>query len=126
MASNRYCQPFFLLTYRPLDICVTVPPLQCHAYLPTKRKYSLDCAYVYTLIIMAYCFIPIFHITCFEVGQEGKYITNLILKDFKETKYLVKNQLRSCMWKLKTQATTFIWLGGCSFFFFFIFFLVGW
>ena len=35
--------------------------------------------------------------TCFEVGQVGKYITNLILKDFKETKYLVKNLLRSCM-----------------------------
>ena len=61
-------------------------PSQCHAYHPKKRKYSLDCAYGYTLIIMAYCFIPIFHITCFEVGQEGKYITNLILKDFKETK----------------------------------------
>ena len=39
--------------------------------------------------------------TCFEVGQEGKYITNLILKDFNETKYLVKNLLQSCMWKLK-------------------------
>ena len=113
-----------LLTSRPLEIRVTAPPSQCHAYLPTKRKYILDCAYGYTLIIMAYCFIPIFHITCFEVGQVGKYITNLILKDFKETKYLVKNLLQSCMWKLKTQSTTFIWSCGCSFCFFFFGWLV--